>query len=109
MQRFAFTIGLRKESLAEYHCIHVKIWPEIEAAIRDAGITNYSIYHREGQLFGYYEYTGPPAEYAERMQRLADAPRMREWWDITEPMQIPHPDRPNGQWWTPMDEMFHQD
>jgi L-rhamnose mutarotase len=109
MKRIGVTIGLRQERLEEYKRIHVRIWPEIERAIREAGITNYSIFYADGRLFGYFEYRGPDAEFEARMKRLAEAPRMREWWDITEPMQIPSPDRTPGQWWTTMEEVFHQD
>ena len=89
MKRVGIRVGLRRERLDEYRRIHVKIWPEIEAAIREAGITSYSIYYGDGELFGYFEYTGPEGEYDVRMKRLATAPRMREWWDITDAMQIP--------------------
>ena len=108
-KRVGQLLGLRPERLEEYKRYHVKIWPEIEAALRKAGITNYSIFHFEGELFGYYEYVGPPAEYEARMRALAAAPRMREWWDIMEAMQIPHPRRKPGAWWAEMDEVFHVD
>jgi L-rhamnose mutarotase len=107
MKRIGATIGLRKECLEEYKRIHVKLWPEIEGAIKEAGIANYSIYYLDGQLFGYFEYTGPDEEFEARMKRLAAAPRMREWWDVTEPLQIPRPDRAPGDWWTTMTEVFH--
>ncbi len=116
--RFGQRLGLRPERRAEYIRHHERIWPEIEAAIREAGIRNYTIFCRQtgadasqggDELFGYYEYVGPPAEYAARMRRLAAAPRMREWWDLMEAMQIPHPRRQPGEWWTPMNEVFHQD
>jgi L-rhamnose mutarotase len=109
MRRLGMTIGLRKECLDEYKRIHVKLWPEIEAAIKQAGISNYSIFHLDGQLFGYFEYTGPDDQFEARMQRLAAAPRMREWWSITEPMQLPRPDRAPGDWWTTMEQVFHLD
>jgi L-rhamnose mutarotase len=109
MKRLGAVIGLKKECLEEYKRIHVKLWPEIEQAIKDAGIRNYSIYYNDGQLFGYFEYHGPDAEFAERMKRLAAAPRMREWWDVTEPLQIPRADRAAGDWWTSMEEVFHLD
>ena len=38
MKRIGATIGLRKECLEEYKRIHVKLWPEIERAIKQAGI-----------------------------------------------------------------------
>ncbi len=109
MRRFGQVLGIRPECIAEYKRYHAKIWPEIERAIRDAGIRNYSIYLQGNQLFGYYEYTGPEHEYASRMQALAAAPRMREWWDVMEAMQVPDPDREPGTWWTEMEEVFHQD
>jgi L-rhamnose mutarotase len=116
--RFGQRLGLKPERRDEYVRCHARIWPEIEQAIRDAGIRNYSIYclptgapaDRGGdELFGYYEYIGPPAEYPARMAALAAAPRMREWWDLMEAMQIPHPRRQPGAWWAAMDEVFHQD
>jgi len=102
-------LGLDLARLDEYVRHHAKIWPEIEHAIRAAGIRNYSIFQRGGTLFGYYEYHGPPGEYDTRMRALAAAPRMREWWDLMESMQIPLPDRSPEEWWCEMDEVFHQD
>jgi L-rhamnose mutarotase len=113
MKRIGVTIGLKKEALAEYRRIHVKLWPEIEGAIKEAGIRNYSIFfvdgEHAGQLFGYFEHPGPEEEFAAAMRRLAEAPRMREWWSVTEPMQIPRADRKPGDWWTTMEEVFHLD
>lgn len=109
MRRFGQVIGLDRARLDEYRRYHGKIWPEIAGAIRAAGIRNYSIYHQDGQLFGYFEYHGPDAEYDARMSALAGAPRMREWWDIMESMQLPVPGRASGEWWANMDEVFHQD
>ena len=53
--------------------------------------------------------TIPDAEYEARMNALAEAPRMREWWDLMEAMQIPDPEREPGSWWSEMEEVFHQD
>jgi L-rhamnose mutarotase len=107
--RVGATIGLRPEALEEYRRLHVKLWPEIEAAIKAAGLRNYSIFFNDGQLFAYFEHPGPQAELDAAMKRLASAPRMREWWAITERMQIARPDRKPGEWWTTMEEVFHLD
>lgn len=109
MRRFGQVVGIRSECIEEYKRFHASIWPEIEGAIRVAGIANYSIFLRGEQLFGYYEYTGPDDEYACRMEALAAAPRMREWWDRMEAMQVPDPAREPGTWWSDMEEVFHQD
>jgi len=109
MRRFGQVLGIDPARVDEYKRYHAAIWPEIAQAIRAAGIRNYSIFLHGEQLFGYYEYTGPDSELDARMQALAAAPRMREWWDIMESMQVPDPDRPAGTWWSTMEEVFHQD
>jgi L-rhamnose mutarotase len=109
MQRFGQVIQLRPEVLDEYKQIHVKIWPEIEYAIRGSGIKNYSIFFKDNWLFAYFEYDGPDEEFAQRMEWLANAPRMQEWWGITKAMQQPLETRAEGEWWATMEEVFHQD
>ncbi len=109
MKRIGQVIRLRPEVEAEYKKIHVKIWPEIEKAIYESGIRNYSIYLKDGWLFAYFEYHGPDEEFEARMQGVADAPRMQEWWAITKAMQMPLDTRAEGEWWANMEEVFHQD
>ena len=109
MRRFGQVIGIDPSSIVEYRRHHEKIWPQIESAIREAGIRNYSIFLDGDQLFGYFEYHGPDEELTQRMQSLAASPRMREWWDIIEPLQLPREDRPAREWWLTLEEVFHQD
>jgi len=109
VRRFGQLIGLRPERLAEYKRYHAAVWPEILDAIRRAGIRNYTIFHWRGQLFAYFEYHGPPAELEERLRQIARAPRMREWWDVMDPMQRPVEGRAPGDWWAEMEEVFHTD
>ncbi len=109
VQRFGQVIGLNPQHLSEYRRAHQEIWPEIADALKEAGIYNYTIYHRDGLLFGTFEYHGPPDEFKLRMDQLAKAPRMREWWDWMEPMQIPLEDRSPEEWWANMEEVFHLD
>jgi hypothetical protein len=61
------------------------------------------------RLFAYFEYIAADDELATRTHALAAAPRMREWWDSMEPMQVPDPNRPPGTWWSEMTEVIHQD
>jgi len=108
---FGSVIGLRAEKIEEYKRLHAAVWPEVARAVRDANIHNYSIYlHKlsDGNyyLFSYLEYTG--SDYPGDMAKLARNPKVKEWWTLTDPCQQPLPDRPQGQWWSPMDEVFHQ-
>ena len=109
IRRFGQLIGLRPERLEEYKRYHAAVWPEILGALRVAEIRNYSIFLFDGKLFAYFEYHGPPAEFEDRMRQIARAPRMREWWDIMDPMQVPVEGREPGGWWANMEEVFHTD
>ncbi len=106
-QRHGFALRVKPERLETYKEYHRSVWPEVLEAISKAGIRNYSIFLKDDLLFGYYEYVGPPDEYGQRLEAMAAAPRMREWWDIMEPMQAPFPTRKKGQWWAEMEEVFH--
>ena len=56
MERAAFIFKIRPEMKEEYKKVHDEIWPELAEAIRDAGISNYSIFFRkDGTLFAYLE------------------------------------------------------
>ena len=68
---------------------------------------NYSIFHNNGMLSAYFEYTG--IDFAGDMAKMAADPKTQEWWAIMEPMQDPLANRKPGDWWTNMDEVFHLD
>src|SRR5436309_1953933 len=89
VRRVGGVLRIKPERVDEYRRYHASVWPEILNAIRAAGLTNYSIFLKDDLLFSYYEYVGPPDEYEARLRELAVAPRMREWWDIMESIQVP--------------------
>jgi L-rhamnose mutarotase len=55
MQRYCFTFEIREGAEAEYKRRHDEIWPELVAAIKDAGISNYSLFRRGTQVIAYCE------------------------------------------------------
>ena len=65
MKRYSFVMRIHPELKAEYRKAHDQIWPDMAAAIRAAGIRNYSIYFRpDGTLFAYLESEDPAASFA---------------------------------------------
>jgi L-rhamnose mutarotase len=111
-QRFGSVIGLRDDKAEEYRRLHKAVWPEVIKAVRDANIRNYSIYlHRlpDGNLylFSYLEYVGQDHE--ADMLKLAENPKVKEWWKLTDPCQQPMAGRKPGEWWAAMEEVSHQD
>ena len=54
MRRICFTLQVRPELLEEYRRRHARVWPDMLAALRDAGWHDYSLFLREdGLLVGY--------------------------------------------------------
>ena len=107
MTRYGSLIRVRPEKLAEYKRHHAAVWPEILAMITKCNIRNYSIYHKDGYLFSYFEYVG--SDYAADMAKMAADPKTQEWWALMKPMQAPLETRQPGEWWAEMEEVFHHD
>jgi L-rhamnose mutarotase len=111
MKRHGAVIGLRAEKLEEYKRLHEAVWPKVLQQIKDSNIRNYSIYlaqlNGKLYLFSYYEYTG--ADHAADMAKMAADPTTRDWWKLTDPCQEALPNRAPGEWWSRLEEVFHQD
>jgi L-rhamnose mutarotase len=107
MKRFGSVIKIKPDKLEEYKKLHKNIWPQVAKVITECNIKNYSIYHKNGYLFSYFEYTGK--NYNSDMEKMAADPTTQKWWDICKPMQIPLDTRKKGEWWAEAEEVFHQD
>ena len=56
MQRVGLLIRVKPERIEEYKEIHAKVWPELLAELKTAGMRNYSLWSRpDGVQFGYLE------------------------------------------------------
>lgn len=107
MTRYGQVIRLKPGKYDEYKKYHAEVWPGVLAKITECNIKNYSIYHKDGFLFAYFEYVGD--DFEADMKKMADDPLTQKWWDITKPMQEPILSRANGEWWASMEELFHLD
>jgi L-rhamnose mutarotase len=105
MKRFGQIIGVDPAQFEKYRDYHSAVWPEVLEMIKSCHISNYSIFHKDGMLFAYLEYTG--TDFAADMARMAAHPKTREWWSVMEPMQRPLQSRTEGEWWAGMEEVFH--
>jgi L-rhamnose mutarotase len=76
VSRTCFTLHVSPERLDEYRARHRDVWPEMLAALREAGWRNYSLFVREdGLLVGYVE-----ADDFEAAQRAMAATDVNERW-----------------------------
>ena len=76
MQRFAFKMKLKPGAEAEYKKRHDKIWPELAKLLKDAGISDYSIFLDEEThtLFAVQKQTGASS------QDLGSTEIVQKWW-----------------------------
>lgn len=107
MKRYGQIIGVKPEHFEEYKKYHAAVWPEVLRMITACNIRNYSIFHKDNQLFAYFEYHG--TDFAADMAKMAADPTTQKWWAVMEPMQQPVETRKAGEWWANMEEVFHLD
>ena len=55
MASHAWVLGVRPGYEEEYKQRHDALWPEMDRALRGAGITSYTIFRHGLTLFGYFE------------------------------------------------------
>ena len=107
MKTFAQTLELVDDParIAEYRRAHERIWPEVAAALRAAGIGEMHIFLHGTRLFMCFE---APDDFdpARDYQSYAQAPRTREWDALMRRFQQPAPFAAPGEWWTPLEEVF---
>jgi len=107
MKTFAQTLELVDDParIAEYRRAHERIWPEVAAALRAAGIGEMRIFLHGTRLFMCFE---APDDFdpARDYQRYAADPRCQEWERWMRSFQRPVPGATGGSWWTPMECVF---
>lgn len=88
-ERIAFRMQLKPGCKAEYERRHAAIWPELEALLRSAGVSDYSIW-LDPETLALFAILTRPREH--RMDALPEHPVMRRWWaEMAELMEV-HPD-----------------
>ena len=81
MERFAWKGRIKPGMQEEYKLRHDRIWPEMLALLKEAGIRNYTIWSDGRDVFGYYE-CEKGIEFAEKTQ--ASSPIVDKWNDYME-------------------------
>ena len=89
MEQIAFTMRLRPGRAAEYECRHDAIWPELVALLKEAGVSDYSIFLDEasGTLFAVLRRGA-----GHGMDALPGHEVMRRWWSAMADIMETNPD-----------------
>lgn len=104
MNRIAFRMKLKPGAAAEYMKRHQAIWPELKALLKEAGISDYSIFLDEetGTLFAVQKNEGDRGS-----QDLGNTEVVQRWWAYMADLMETNPD--NSPQSTPLMEVFHLD
>jgi L-rhamnose mutarotase len=100
VNRYCFCLQVKPDRLDEYVDRHRDVWPDMQAALRESGWHNYSLFLRgDGLLIGYVE-----ADDLEAAQQAMAATEVNTRWQAEMTEFFSHDgDSPNGR---PPDESF---
>lgn len=87
MERFCHTFEIAAGTEAEYDRLHHEIWPELAAAIVDAGYRNYTLFRRGTQVICVCECHPDLATVRERMA-ARNQPVVDRWNVLMEPFIV---------------------
>ena len=104
MKRHAFTMQLKPGVVAEYKKRHDEIWPELSRAIRDAGLSDYSIFLDEESLTLFAVQKQAANNTA---GDLPNHPIVKKWWAYMAPLMEVNAD--NSPKCCGLKEVFHLD
>jgi len=107
MKRYCLALDLKNDAvlIAEYEAYHKRIWPEIEASIKDSGIERMEIYRTGNRLFMIME-TKDDFSFDEKSRSDANNKKVQEWEDLMWKYQQALPHAQPGEKWIMMDKIF---
>jgi L-rhamnose mutarotase len=91
--------------IAEYEKQHRAVWPEIEASIKDSGITHLEIYRVFNRLFMIID-AGNDFSFDKKNAMDAANPKVQEWEKLMWKYQQALPQAKPGEKWILMDKIF---
>lgn len=102
MDRIAFKMKLKPGCAQTYKERHDAIWPELKKLLKDAGISDYSIFLDEATdtLFAVQKQTGQGSS-----QDLGNLPIVQKWWEYMADIMETHHD--NSPVSIPLKEVFY--
>jgi len=102
MSRIAFKMKLYPGFAEEYKDRHDDLWPDLKALLKEAGISEYSIFidYETNSLFGVLK-----AANLDALEELPDSPIMQQWWQYMSDIMETNDD--NSPVTIPLKEVFY--
>ncbi|NDA60582.1 MAG: L-rhamnose mutarotase [Chitinophagia bacterium] len=106
-RKYVLALDLKEdpELIAAYEQWHTKVWPEIIASIRDAGIEQMEIFRVGNRLMMIME-VSKSFDFATKAAADANNEKVQEWESLMWNFQQPLPFSKNGEKWMLMEKIF---
>jgi L-rhamnose mutarotase len=103
-KRLAFKMKVNPGVIEEYKKRHNELWPELHTLLKDAGISEYSIFFDEdtNYLFAFQKQAGDKGS-----QDLGKTEIVKKWWKFMADIMETNSD--NSPVSTPLEEVFYMD
>ena len=107
MKRYCCAVDLKDDAalIAEYEEHHRKIWPEIRASIREAGIEQMEIYRTGNRLFMIIE-VNDSFSFEKKAKGDAANEKVQQWEKLMWKYQQALPTAKPGEKWVLMEKIF---
>lgn len=104
MERIAFKMHLNEGQKLEYKKRHNELWPELHQLLKDAGVSEYSIFLDEetSTLFAFQKVSGESGS-----QDLGQTEIVQKWWAFMSDIMKCNPD--NSPVTVPLEEVFYME
>ena len=105
--RTVLAVDLKNDAAAIeiYREHHQRVWPEVLASLRRAGVRNMDIYLLGRRLVMIVETEGPDFRRC-FAAHLVSHPQVSEWEALMRSLQEPPPGASPGEWWANMEPVF---
>jgi L-rhamnose mutarotase len=109
MNRYVLTVDLKDEAaIATYRDYHQRVWPEVLASLRNAGIREMEIFLLTRRLVMVVETDGRHVQQCFALHHHSH-PRVIEWETLMSSLQAAPPGAAPGGGWTVMTPVFRFD
>lgn len=104
MERVAFKMYLNEGQKQEYKKRHDELWPELHQLLKNAGVSEYSIFLDEetNTLFAFQKVSGKGGS-----QDLGQTEIVQKWWAFMSDIMKCNPD--NSPVTVPLEEVFYME
>jgi|ERR1700683_3958455 L-rhamnose mutarotase len=103
MPRVAFRLRIKAGKEKEYDAAHRNVWPALRAKLKEVGISKYSIFRREQDLFLVMQV----ADFDAAWRKLDRDPTNLKWQEEMAPLFEPVPDLKPDEKFALMKEVFY--